>query len=258
MLGSDTLPSVPRQIIIGDVHGHYDALMSLVEKIDPRGNDQLYFLGDLIDRGPQSADVVRFVMENQYPCLLGNHEEMLLFAISPSGEINREALQNWLSAGGNATLASYNNRIPHEHLLWLRERPMYLDLGDVWLAHAGVDPKLAIAEQTSEQFCWIRDRFHASVKPFFENKTIVTGHTLTFTLPGVEPGQLAAGMGWLDIETGAYHRNSGWLTGLDFVHHTVYQFNAYSLSFRERSLAEAVTPVDLERLWNRRRLRQRR
>ena len=59
-----------RRIIIGDVHGHYQGLMVLMEKIAPNSGDQVYFLGDLIDRGPQSAQVVKFVKENNYPCLL--------------------------------------------------------------------------------------------------------------------------------------------------------------------------------------------
>ncbi|MFM6079523.1 MAG: metallophosphoesterase, partial [Dolichospermum sp.] len=66
-----------RRVIIGDVHGHYQGLMLLLEQIEPASTDKIYFLGDLIDRGPQSAEVVKFVKENDYPCLLGNHEQML-------------------------------------------------------------------------------------------------------------------------------------------------------------------------------------
>jgi len=57
-----------RRIIIGDVHGHYEGLMTLMEAIAPGINDQVYFLGDLIDRGPDSAKVVSFVKDNGYNC----------------------------------------------------------------------------------------------------------------------------------------------------------------------------------------------
>ncbi|MFM6820399.1 MAG: metallophosphoesterase, partial [Dolichospermum sp.] len=56
-----------RRVIIGDVNGHYQVLMLLLKQIEPASTDQLYFLGDLIDRGPQSAEVVKFVKENDYP-----------------------------------------------------------------------------------------------------------------------------------------------------------------------------------------------
>ncbi len=70
-----------RRIIIGDVHGHYEGLMTLMEAISPGAGDQVYFLGDLIDRGPDSAHVVNFVKQSSYPCLLGNHEQLMLEAI---------------------------------------------------------------------------------------------------------------------------------------------------------------------------------
>ena len=67
-----------RRIVIGDVHGHYDTLVALLDSISPTTNDEVYFLGDLIDRGPKSAQVVDLVMRNQFKCLRGNHEEMML------------------------------------------------------------------------------------------------------------------------------------------------------------------------------------
>src|ERR671932_2062390 len=92
----------PRRIVIGDVHGHYDTLMSLLDAIAPTRDDMVYFLGDLIDRGPQSAQVVDFVMKSPYLCLLGNHEQMLLDILG-DGEIYGPALQAWLYSGGGST-----------------------------------------------------------------------------------------------------------------------------------------------------------
>jgi serine/threonine protein phosphatase 1 len=233
-----------RRVIIGDVHGHYQGLMLLLDQVASTSDDQIYFLGDLIDRGPDSSQVVDFVKENNYPCVLGNHEQMLLNLVT-SKELAAQTMNAWLFSGGQATLASYKNAIiPQEHLEWFHNLPIYLDLGDIWLAHAGLDPKKSVAEQTAYQLCWIRESFHSMEESYFPNKTIIVGHTITFTLPDVSPGKLAQGRGWIDIDTGAYHPRSGWLTGLDMTYKLVYQVNVFSHEVRTLSLEEAITIVD--------------
>lgn len=241
-----------RRIVIGDVHGHYDTLMLLLDAIAPNRDDRVYFLGDLIDRGPQSAQVVEFVKQNAYHCLLGNHEQMLLDILG-HGEIHGPALQAWLYGGGHSTIDSYGGRgVLPEHMEWMRTLPTYIDLGDTWLVHAGIHPRIPLEKQTSEQFCWIRDEFHGSPEPYFPDKLIVTGHTITFTLPGVLPGKIARGRGWLDIDTGAYHPKSGWMTGLDLTNSLVYQVNSFRRRVRQLPLEEAVTQVEPSKLFPRR------
>ncbi|MBW4475912.1 MAG: serine/threonine protein phosphatase [Tolypothrix brevis GSE-NOS-MK-07-07A] len=233
-----------RRIIIGDVHGYYDALMILLQAIAPHSDDKVYFLGDLIDRGSQSCQVINFVKENRYHCLLGNHEQMLLNILT-SRCITPEIMQSWLDKGGQATVASYQKGIiPHDHLEWLVSLPTHLDLGDIWLSHAGIDPLIPLEKQTADQFCWVRDPFHSMKKPYFADKLIIVGHTITFTLPGVAPGKLAQGPGWLNIDTGAYHHKSGWLTGLDITNNLVYQVNVNQLCVRTLTLEEAVYTID--------------
>ena len=232
-----------RRIIIGDVHGHYDTLTYLLEGIAPDSDDEIFFLGDLIDRGPDSAKVVSFVMENKFPCLLGNHEQMLLDAIG-TGKISPNLLQGWIYSGGYNTLLSYNHNIPPEHMRWFKSMPTYLDLGDIWLVHAGIHPDIPLNEQDAAQFCWIRGEFHSMKQPFFPDKLIVTGHTITFTFPGVKPGQLVSGAGWLDIETGVYHEASGWLTAFDANAQQVYQANLEQRKWRKLSLAQANVAID--------------
>lgn len=233
-----------RRIIIGDVHGHYDGLMALLEAIAPNSDDQVYFLGDLIDRGPQSAQVVDFVQESPYHCLLGNHEQMLLEVLASNGA-SKQVEQTWLYSGGYATVTSYSEAtIPQKHLDWMLSLPTYLDLGDVWLVHAGVNPKIPLQKQTAEQFCWVRDEFLGIRQPYFPDKLIIIGHTITFTLPGVSVGKLAQGQGWLDIDTGAYHPKSGWLTGLDLTNRHVYQVNVHKPRVRAMPLSEVTTTVE--------------
>lgn len=241
-----------RRIFIGDVHGHYDGLMTLLEAIAPTGDDAIYFLGDLIDRGPKSAQVVSFVKDNHYTCLLGNHEQMLIDVLG-DGQIYGPALQSWLYSGGHSTVNSYGDSgIHQEHIAWMQSLPTHLDLGDIWLVHAGVHPRIPLNEQTSEQFCWIRHEFHSINKPYFPDKLIITGHTITFTLPGVVPGKLAQGNGWLDIDTGAYHSKSGWLTALDMTNRLVYQVNVNRRKVRTIPLQDAVTRVEPSQIGPRR------
>ena len=234
-----------RRIFIGDVHGHFDGLMHLLEEMALGADDRIFFLGDLIDRGPKSAQVVNFVRENGHPCILGNHECLAIDAF-PEFEVSEFGLQAWLYGGGRSTLESYqhvgNDALLFEHLEWMRELPLYIDLEDFWLVHAGVDPTRSLAEQGHEQFCWIRGDFHQTAEPYFTDKTIAIGHTITFTFPGVEPGKIVRGAGWIDIDTGAYHPLSGWLTGLDVTHQQVYQVNVRDRTTRCLSVEEAAVP----------------
>jgi len=141
-----------KHYIIGDVHGEYRALLNLVAKIPKKS--QLIFVGDLIDRGAQSAQVVRFVRENKLLCVRGNHEEMM---IEHGGAFIRSIEQNesieetnmWLKHGGIETLLSYGlislqgeRIIPHpfikefifqfkDDIEWMKSLPIYLELDAV-------------------------------------------------------------------------------------------------------------------------------
>ncbi|MEL7329869.1 MAG: serine/threonine protein phosphatase, partial [Cyanobacteria bacterium J06559_1] len=106
--------------------------------------------------------------------------------------------------------------------------------------------------------CWIRDDFHRHPQPFFENKQIITGHTITFTLPGVAPGQIAQGPGWIDIDTGGYHPKSGWLTAVDIDHELVYQVNTKTQEKRLNTLAAVSVFVEPARVQSRRDRRKQR
>jgi serine/threonine protein phosphatase 1 len=246
-----------RRIFIGDVHGHYDGLMKLLETLAPVPDDEIYFVGDLIDRGPKSAQVIQFVRQQKYICVMGNHEQLLLEAFPEGSRVSQYALQAWLQSGGQSTVASYTDpELLLENIAWLRTLPHYLDLGDLWLVHAGLHPRLPIEAQTTQEYCWIREEFHSTLKPFFPDKLIITGHTITFTLPSVTPGMIARGKGWLDIDTGAYHPKSGWLTALDYTNQQVYQVNVFNRRSRKLPFAEAVFDIEPTQVTRRRQLLQ--
>lgn len=233
-----------RRFVIGDIHGHYQGLLDLISLLDLSSSDQVYFLGDLIDRGPDSSKVVDFVKEKAYTCLLGNHEQLMVAALANLSP-NSSVLQMWLQAGGRETLKSYSSK-QHlwEHLSWFKTLPNHLDLGDYWLVHAGIHPDMPLETQTAQEFCWIRREFHNMPEPYFASKMIITGHTMTFTFSGVEPGQIVQGAGWLGIDTGAYHPGSGWLTALEISSLTAYQINVHSNIARVQPLSEVLFTLE--------------
>jgi serine/threonine protein phosphatase 1 len=234
-----------RRIFIGDVHGQYDALLRLWDLISPRSGDSVYFVGDLIDRGPKSAQVVSFVRQHGAGCVLGNHEQLFLDAFS-NGDVNIPAMQEWLRSGGQATVDSYQEMAKDlkEDLEWMRGLPLYTDLGNIWLVHAGLNPNLPLARQSSHEFCWIRRLFHHSHVPYFPDKQIITGHTMTFTFPNGVAGYIAEGAGWCDIDTGAYDPRGGWLTALDWDNQTIYQVNVFEHEQRVQTYAESVFLIE--------------
>ena len=229
--------------MFGDIHGQFDGLMKLVDFIDYSTDDKLFFLGDLIDRGDRSAEVVRWVMENGHTCLRGNHEQMCLDA--HQGKEGSLVWKGWQMNGGTNTLESYGDGgVTREHIDWMQQLPLFMDLGDAWLVHAGLNPNVPLELQGAPEFCWIREEFHSASEPFFADKIIITGHTITFVFPNVPPGNLVLGKGWLDIDTGGYHPRSGWLSALDLDSATVYQCNTFTHELRVNPLSEITTVIE--------------
>lgn len=116
--------------IIGDVHGCYDTLIALIKKLPEKA--ELIFVGDLIDRGPNSAAVIEFVKNNNYDCVLGNHEELMINDVPII--IKREntpyyRYTDWEHVGGKETLKSYNKNyeLLEEHKNWLETLPLFIE-----------------------------------------------------------------------------------------------------------------------------------
>jgi serine/threonine protein phosphatase 1 len=223
------LPEGMRVYAIGDVHGRRDLLDRLLARIDedaaargPATDTRLVLLGDLIDRGPESAAVVERVLElgaarAGVHLLGGNHEEMLLAALDGDDRVVRA----FCRAGGRETLLSYGldaaaydsmdyeeiaavmpALVPALHQAVLADAETLLVLGDYAFAHAGVRPGVALAEQSVRDLRWIRDPFLGHRGTL--EKVVVHGHTVR---PEVEFRQHRIG-----IDTGAWH--TGRLTAL--------------------------------------------
>lgn len=203
-----TKPQVPDGVVVwavGDVHGCLDLLKPLVGAIlaDAAAIEAkrkvVIFLGDYIDRGPDSRGVLRYLMnlpkdaDVEWRFLKGNHEEaMLTFLDDPSFGVN------WCEYGGDAALASYGLRVPdmkHKPEAWVRlaadlnhkvtaeERAFLetleysLSIGDYFFAHAGARPGVALDRQSERDLMWIRNSFLDNDTAF--DKVVVHGHTPT-------------------------------------------------------------------------------
>jgi len=168
---------------IGDIHGSLDKLKSLIAGCREHAAGQpmtLVFLGDYIDRGPESAGVVRFLLglQSELPerviALKGNHEDFLLGVVDGTVEVGI-----WLQNGGGATLESYNvdnaGDLPRAHLDWFRSLRLSYDDGRRFFVHAGVNPQRPLDAQDPSDLMWIREPFLSDKRDY--GRLIVHGHT---------------------------------------------------------------------------------
>ncbi len=217
-----------RVYAIGDVHGRLDLLLELSEMIhrdlyeNPVERSVELFVGDYIDRGPSSREVLEYLL-NSAPvcderiCLKGNHEETLLeFLEDP------DRLIHWARYGGMEMMRSYGvpagtpmtsaackgihkqfvSAFPDSHREFCRNLPTSITLGDYFFAHAGVRPGVDLDKQSDRDLMWIRDEFLSSKR--YHGKLIVHGHT-----PAKQP---EVHTNRINIDTCAY--GSGILTSL--------------------------------------------
>ena len=213
---------------VGDIHGRLDLLDQLLEKIHADIEQSkarkvlLVFVGDLIDRGPSSAQVIERLRTYSRPgvrtvFLLGNHEEVLLRILRGDAEL----ISKWRWFGGAECLKSYNvdpelvgrmrdedaletirAAVPREHVKFLESFDDSCRFGDYLFVHAGIRPGVEIDQQRQSDLRWIRE-------PFLFDETdhgfvVVHGHTIR---PEVEVRKNRIG-----IDTGAYR--TGVLTAL--------------------------------------------
>jgi len=167
-----------RLLAIGDIHGCRTALQDLLAHVAPTVHDQLVFLGDYVDRGPDSAGVIDdlLALRKRFPAsvyLRGNHEQMLLDVLAGADPVT------FLLNGGGKTIASYQRRggwpLPAEHRRFLEALPSLYQSEDFIFVHAGLRPGTPLAEQGPDDLLWIRHEFLDSADGWGE--TVVFGHT---------------------------------------------------------------------------------
>lgn len=216
------LPEGWRVYAVGDIHGRLDCLIAVETAIRnhaataaPCAESAVIFLGDYVDRGPASREVIEMLLPRRFAglparLLLGNHEDaMLLFLDDP------EIGPAWLAYGGLATLASYGivappsmpvaervdyyrqelvARLPEAHLRFLQQLELSVELGDYLFVHAGVRPGVPLDMQDRRDLFEIREPFLSTRKAL--PWRVVHGHTIS-----EEPEDLPHRIG---VDTGAY------------------------------------------------------
>jgi serine/threonine protein phosphatase 1 len=212
------LPEGVRVYAVGDIHGCAAELDTLMEKIrrdrtNWSGSAHLIFIGDYVDRGPDSKGVVERLLappgDFEICYLRGNHDQTLLdFLADPS------VFGAWRDFGGRETLLSYGvmpprfeelsafeeardrfqEALPQEHLAFFEGLPLFARIGGYFFAHAGVRPGVGLDRQNTEDLLWIREEFLFSAEDF--GMVVVHGHT-----PSPSPVRRHNRIG---IDTGAY------------------------------------------------------
>jgi hypothetical protein len=117
--------------IIGDIAGNYKTLMALLKKMP---DDEVVSVGDFCDRGPSSADVIRWFM-NHGKAIYGNHEDLMLDFARNTFRYQKGL---WFYNGGNATYESFNKTIPEDVIKWIESLPLFMKFDDVFVSHAFV------------------------------------------------------------------------------------------------------------------------
>ncbi|NVM56762.1 MAG: serine/threonine protein phosphatase [Desulfobacterales bacterium] len=194
-----------RIFAVGDIHGCLDKLVSLMDIIDiDLKKDTFVFIGDYIDRGPRSKEVVDYLIdlgrrEPGVVFLKGNHELMLQHYLNGTDRVN------FLFNGGQATLESYlksgyqtqANPIPARHLDFFNNLRLYYETDKYIFVHAGLKESISLDEQDEWDLLWIREEFILSDFDF--GKRVIFGHT-PFSVPLIHDNKIG-------IDTGAVYGN---------------------------------------------------
>lgn len=211
--------------VIPDIHGCAKTLRTLIEDlIKPSKHDWLYFLGDYIDRGPSSREVIDYLMylqaeEYNLRLLLGNHEEYLVK--SYEDELNLKSMlgfkqknrrkKEWLFHGGKQTLESFQitdlKQFPKHYIDWMKHLEYYIELDGYVLVHAGLNFKLDDPLSDRDSMLWLRE-FEVDARKI-NNKTVVHGH-VPVSLEFIDLSIRNKSYKFIDLDNGCYmHKREG-------------------------------------------------
>lgn len=213
-----------RTLVISDIHGEYERLMSVLNKADYKPNkDKIVFIGDYIDRGPDSYKVVRYILQlkakykDNVVLLKGNHEDIACGYIK-----DYISQQLFFYNGGHKTLKSYSlaNKSVYDFeqdIKYLGNLSLYYETDEFLFVHAGIREGMSIENQSEEDLLWIRDDFLFKGWQDYP-KIIIHGHTPLSETVNVKEMHITRR---LNIDTGA--GKNGVLSLVDLTNEIVYQ-----------------------------------
>ena len=220
-----------RLYVVGDVHGHLATFRALLHRLNLGPEDRVVCLGDMIDRGPDSAGLVDLLRSHpQVICLKGNHEQMAVQSVQMDGTF--EAWQPWMKRGGKSTYASYivqaegdlwqAKQTMVDDFIWLDNLPTQIVLDHIRLVHAGYDPRMPLDMQGEKELLWIRKEWFLHEGAVDPARTVFFGHTTTTKL-GDAAGEVARSEtllfdgrpAWVGVDVGAYNHVSPGLVAMD-------------------------------------------
>lgn len=216
---------------IGDIHGSYIALKTLLEKLKKKGKEHTYiFLGDYVNKGSNSKKVLDYLIEfsSSHHCvfLKGNHDILMLKA--RKGKVS---YKDWLIQGGDKTLESYQlkekgwkEEIPNKHWQFLEETISYYEWNNNLFVHAGLEAGKGLKKQNKQVLFWNKNQKPVQYK---KNKKVFCGHTAQ------KSGEIANFKHTILLDTYAW--GGGWLTALNVESGKYYQTNN-SGDLRKRKL----------------------
>ena len=178
-----------RTFAIGDIHGCLDKLKALMDKLPITNEDELVFIGDYIDRGPESSGVIDYLLKMKHRntiFLAGNHEDMMERAIAKKPAWGD--LDLWFQNGGWATIKSYSGHataineqlgfdavFPEAHLDFIKKLYLYHTTNKYIFVHAGANPTIPMENHDINYLLWAREEFIKDETPW--QKTVIFGHT---------------------------------------------------------------------------------
>lgn len=170
------------RFVATDIHGCKLTFEALLDRLAFSRSDELYLLGDYVDRGPDSKGVIDTIWDYQKAgyrihCLRGNHEELVLRAAGRDYTL----LERWLLTDGKATMDSFGVRdcadIPVEYLDWMRNLPWFFEVDHYIMVHAGLDFRLEDPLSDISEMVWIRYWYDAIRYDWLGKRIILHGHT---------------------------------------------------------------------------------
>lgn len=221
--------------VTSDLHGYpLEKFKALLEKAGFSDNDFCFVLGDVIDRGPDGIELLKWLMMQQnIELIMGNHEAMLLACSFLFDTITDESLDNlnetdmaafntWVYNGGRETLkqlSECDDETISQILDYLKDAPLYdsvrVNERDFLLVHSGLgkfDPKKKIEDYTADELIWTRPKL---TRAYFEDMTTIFGHTPTHFYGAEYRDRAVITPTWIDIDTGAAYGGSPMLLRLD-------------------------------------------